>query len=307
LTLRNLNLWRGRNPGYRDLMGRMIRRVLGLWVACAAVLLAPPIASAAPPSGTADGWRSPAIGEQELTVRATPGDGPALRSATLTLGGVLLYVEPFADGTCTVTCPATTKLRMNTKRVPDGNRELVITVEDVNGVDHTIFTQTLLVDNAPRPTPCPRKTIFDPCAITVSVGSGRISLPQPSPPGPVGPGSTDPSCRAPRLAMRLAQRPLRFRRGVPVLLRNRVYRFSGRLTCRINGVRRGAPRGMAVQVRHRLRARWTVAKPDIHVRKAGEVVARLAFRSRRVVIFRVRGTGGDLVRVRIPVRVVRRR
>jgi hypothetical protein len=107
--------------------------------------------------------------------------------------------------------------------------------------------------------------------------------------------------------MRLAQRPLRFRRGVPVLLRNRVYRFAGRLSCRINGARRGAPRGMAVQVRHRLRGRWTVTKPTIHVRKAGEIVARLAFRSRRVVIFRVRGAGGNVVRVRIPIRVVRRR
>jgi hypothetical protein len=304
--LRNLNLWRGENPGYRDLMGRMFRRVLGLWLACAAVLLAPPIAFAAP-SGTADGWRSPADGVFTLTVRATPGGGPDLRSASLTLGGVLLDVEAFADGTCTVTCPATVPLTMDTTKVADGNRALVITVEDVTGVDHTIFTQALLVENKKPVSPCPRKTIDEPCSITVSVGSGRISLPQPSPPGPVGPGSTDPSCRSPRLSMRLAQRPLRFRRGVPVLRRNRAYRFAGRLSCRINGVRRGAPRGMAVQVRHRLRAGWTVAKRDVHVRKAGEVVARLAFRSRRVVIFRVRGTGGDLVRVRIPVRVARRR
>jgi hypothetical protein len=302
---RNLNLWRGKYRGYRALMGRMFRRVLGLWLACAAVLLAPPIAAAAP-GGTAVGWRSPAAGVLKLTVYATPDDAD-LRSASVTLGGVLIDVEGFLDGTCNTTCPATVELNLNTKQVADGERELIVSVEDVNGVDTTILRQTLLVENTERVPPCKRETIYDPCAITVSVGSGRISLPQPSPPGPVGPGSTDQSCRSPRLSMRLSQRPLRFRRGVPVLLRNRVYRFSGRLTCRINGARRGAPRGMAVQVRHRLRAGWTVAKRDIHVRKTGEVVARLAFRSRRVVIFRVRGTGGDLVRVRIPVRVVRRR
>jgi hypothetical protein len=108
------------------------------------------------------------------------------------------------------------------------------------------------------------------------------------------------------LSMRLADRPLRFRRGVPVLKRNKVYRYAGRLTCRINGARRPAPRGFEVQVRNRLRGAWTVTKPSVSVRKAGEIVARLAYRSSRVIIFRVRGAAGDVARVRIPIRVVRR-
>ena len=55
--------------------------------------------------------------------------------------------------------------------------------------------------------------------------------------------------------------------------------------------------------RNRLRG-WTISKPSIKLRKAGDVVAHLAYRSSRVVIFRVRATGGDVVRVRIPIRVV---
>jgi len=54
--LRELNLWRVTTPGYRALMGGMLRRVKGLWLTCAAVLLAPAVADAAP-SGTVSGWR----------------------------------------------------------------------------------------------------------------------------------------------------------------------------------------------------------------------------------------------------------
>ena len=91
---------------------------------------------------------------------------------------------------------------------------------------------------------------------------------------------------------------------MPVLAAGRTYRYAGRLTCRINGRRSPAPRGTEVQVRNRLRG-WTISKPSITLRKAGDVVARLAYRSSRVVIFRVRAAGGEVVRVRIPIRVVR--
>ena len=103
--------------------------------------------------------------------------------------------------------------------------------------------------------------------------------------------------------MGLASKPLRYRRGVPVLAAGRTYRYAGRLTCRIDGRRRPAPRGTKIQVRNRLRG-WTISKPTITLRKAGDVVARLAYRSSRVVIFRIVGAGGEVMRVRIPIRVV---
>ena len=291
MTWSELNLCRVENAGYRAVMGGMSRRVLGVWVALAVALLAPSVASAAP-AGTVAGWRSPAAGVLELSVLATPGEAH-LRSATATLGGTVLAVKAFDDGSCTEICPATLTLPVDTKRVPDGQRVLVVTVEDVNGVDSELFRRTLSIENAPR--------VFTP-TVTVQIGSGPIP-PPPLPGGSVG-GDAGPTCASPRLTMRLAQRPLRYRRGVPVLAAGRKYRYKGRLTCRINGRRRAAPRGMRVQVRNRLRGS-TISKPSIRVRRRGAIVVRLAYRRSRVLIFRVVGAGGDAVRVRIPIRVVR--
>jgi hypothetical protein len=271
-------------------------RVLGLGVVLAILLLAPSVASAAP-NGSVAGWRSPAAGTMELSVQATPDSatGAALRSARATLGGVPVATASFADGTCSQTCPAIVELPVDTHDVTDGERQLVVTIEDVEGAEKEILRQTITVDNKP---------VVSTPTVTVHIGSGTISPPS-SPPGGVTPGA-GPSCRSPRLSMRLADRPLRYRRGVPVLKRGKAYRYAGKLTCRIDGRRRPAPRGMKVGVRNRLRAGWTVVKPAIEVRKAGEIVARLAYRSSRTIIFRVRGAGGELVRVRIPIRVVRR-
>lgn len=297
MTLRELNLCAGNGRDYRALMGRMLDQFLGPLVVLAIVLVAPSVASAAA-NGSAAGWRSPAAGSMNLTVQATPdpATGAALRSARVTLGGVPLATESFADGTCSQTCPATVVLAVDTHDVPDGDRLLVVTIEDEDGVGKEILRQMITVDNTP---------IVSTPTVIVQIGSGFINPPSSPPGGPGGPGG-EPGCRAPRLSMRLADKPLRYRRGVPVLKRGKTYRYAGRLTCRIDGRRRPAPRGMKVQVRNRLRAGWTVVKPAIEVRKAGEIVARLAYRSSRTIIFRVRGAGGELVRVRIPIRVVRR-
>jgi hypothetical protein len=277
---------------------------MGLWLTCAAVLLAPAVADAAP-TGSVAGWRSPLADAMTLTIWANP-DGVPLVSATATLGGVKFPAGAFTNRNCTGLCPAEATIKVDTFDdvngtwiVPDGPQQLVVTILDANGDTHPLRMPQeplfLVVDNT---KPDYRSTV------TVSVGSGA-STPNPSPPGgPVG-GEEGPVCRSPMLSMRLAERPLRFRRGVPVLKRGRTYRYAGRLTCRINGARRGAPRGMEVQVRNRLRG-WTLTKPSVHVRKQGEIVARLAYRSSRVIIFRVRGANGDVARVRIRVRVVRR-
>ena len=292
MTLRKLNLCPVKVRGYRALMGRMFARVLGLVVICGVLLVAPSVASAVP-QGNAAGWRDPAAGQMALTVQATP-DGARLQNAAASLGGELLAIEGFADGSCQSTCPARVILDVDTTEVPDGQRELVVWVTDEEGTSTELLRRTITVDNAPR--------VYTPI-VTVQVGSGSIGQ-QPSPPGgPVG-GDSGPSCASPRLSMRLASRPLRYRRGVPVLAAGRSYRYAGELTCRIDGRRRPAPRGTEVQVRNRLRG-WTISKPSITLRKAGDVVAHLAYRSSRVVIFRVRAAGGDVVRVRIPIHVVR--
>ena len=205
-------------------MGRMLARIVGLAVVLAVV--APSVASAAP-NGSVAGWRSPAAGTMDLFVQATPDPvtGAALRSARATLGGFEYPTESFADGTCSLTCPAIVVLAVDTtvetsegaRKVPDGERELVVTIEDVNG-EEKVIRQTITVDNRP---------IVDNRSVTVRIGSGTVTAPSSPPGGGVG-GEQGPSCRSPQLSMRLAQRPLRFRRGVPVLARGRAYRYAGR-------------------------------------------------------------------------------
>ena len=278
-------------------MVRLLRRVTGVVLTGAAVMLAPAVASA-DPTGTVSGWRSPVAGAMTLTVSAVP-DGAALSSASVTLGGVPVGSAPFANGDCSDGCPATAVVDVDTTSVPDGSRELVVTVVDALGESHELDLPDeplmLSIDNATR--------VFTP-SVTIEIGSGTIGQ-NPSPPGGPGTPVPTPGCRAPKLSMRLADRPLRYRRGVPVLERGKTYRYEGRLSCRIDGRRRPAPRGMEVQVRNRLRDA-SVVKPPVEVRKAGEILARLAYRSSRTIVFRVRGAGGELVRVQIPIRVVRR-
>ena len=223
----------------------------------------------------------------------------------------MLATAPFPDGTCSVICPATLDLSVDTCdkdpqpggkcRRPDGERELVVRIDDVTGAEKVILRQMITVENNKPVSPC-KVTDFT-CTVEVAIGSGTIA-PQPSPGGggTVG-GQSGPVCASPQLSMGLASKPLRYRRGVPVLAAGRAYRYAGTLTCRINGRRRPAPRGTQVQVRNRLRG-WTISKPSITLRKAGDVVARLSYRSSRTVIFRVRGAGGEVVRVRIPIRVI---
>lgn len=294
--LRQLNLCGGEEQGYRALMGRMLGRVLGPGIVLAVALVAPSVASAAP-NGSVAGWRTPAAGTMDLWVQATPdpATGAALSSATARLGNTVVATESFVDGTCSQTCPAIVVLSVDTNLVPDGNHALVVTIVDRDGVSRDI--------NVERPITVDNRPILSTPTVTVSIGSGPISPPPPPRSGSVGPDS-GPACVSPQLSMALASKPLRRRRGVPVLARGRKYLYAGRLTCRIQGRRRPAPRGTEVQVRNRLRGS-TISKRAITLRKAGDVAVRLAYRSSRVVIFRVVAANGDVVRVRIPIRVVR--
>ena len=86
-------------------------------------------------------------------------------------------------------------------------------------------------------------------------------------------------CASPELTMMLDQRPVRWRRGVPVLAAGRSYRFAGRLTC--EGV--AAPPG-------------TVGD-GFTVGANGRIVTRVAYRGARTIEFRAHGAA-----VRIAVR-----
>ena len=273
-----------------------MRRAL---IAAVAALLTLPAAAQAEVHGAVGGLRDPAAGTLQLNVRVTETTGVGVRRATAMLGGHLLDSQYFADPACAAgVCPtvATVDLAVPTAAVPDGTARLEVTVEDATGTVTHVVDQTITVVNKP--------VVSNP-TVVVSVGGGAKN-PQSGPNGPGGPAgpSGNHGCRSPRLSMFLAQRPLRIKRGVPVLGRRCKYRFRGRLTCLVEGRRKAAPRGTLVQVRDRRNGR-SIERPAARVKTGGAVVVKLAHRRSCSVIFRVRGAGGHLVSVRIPIRVVR--
>jgi hypothetical protein len=106
-------------------------------------------------------------------------------------------------------------------------------------------------------------------SVTVEVGSSGTAI-----------APEAPACAAPQLSMRLAQRPLRWRRGTPVLATGRSYRFAGRLLC--DGV--PAPAG-------------TVVQGAGQVGEDGRIATRIAYSGGRKVAFAAHGAT-----VRIAVR-----
>jgi len=263
-------------------MGRMSGRVAAVWLLSALAPLASSSTAAAAPSFAIGGLRDPATahGALELTVLASESEpGVRLTTATALLDGAFADDAPFGDGT-------TASLTVLTGGV--GTHTLTVIVRNSLG-ESAAKEETFEVVPFPVSNP----------TVTVQIGSDPVS-PGPGP-GP-GPQPGERGCAAPRLSMFLAQKPLRYRRGVPVLAAGRRYLFSGRLTCRIDGRRRPAPRGTEVQVLHRTRRRL-MSKDSLAVGRDGRIAVRLAFPSRRVVIFRARGDDGRFVSVRIAIRV----
>jgi hypothetical protein len=250
------------------------------------------------------GVRDPAAGQLDLWVQASERDGAGLRAARVVLDGQQLDEGFFDEPGCTAgECPQVggVALIVPTTAVSDGERRLEVIVEDGAGVAEHVLDRSITVTNTPIPWTS---------TVTVGIGSGAT---EPDPPGggggggggggPTPPGGTT-GCVAPQLSAFLAQRPLRFRRTVPVLAGGRKYRFEGRLTCRINGRRRSAPHGTKVELRHVRRGR-TVDRVTLRVRSRGEIVAPVRLRRSRTLVFRFEAEGVRPVQVRIPVRVVR--
>ena len=134
-------------------MGRMFARVLGLLIVCAALLVAPSVASAGP-EGNAAGWRDPASGTIDLTVQATPDDVAAAERRRVARRRAAR--APRTSRTARVRRPARPRviLDVDTTEVPDGQRELVVWVTDAEGTSTELFRRTITVENTPRPSPC---------------------------------------------------------------------------------------------------------------------------------------------------------
>lgn len=267
------------------------------------------------PAFAVGGTRSPLTGDMKINVEATD-TGSGLRRVTAQLGTIATSAQFVGNQDCRDITSTTGRVDMpinarcavvgsqslefKTKNVlPDGPYTLTVSVEDWAG-NVTTTTQPINVLNTlPVNTPTQQ----------LSIGTSGIVIPQENQPSP-GPsggvaGSLSSQCRSPRLSVFLDQKPLRVRRGVPVLKAGKRYRFSGRLTCVINGRRRSAPKRTRIDILNTV-GKKTVRKPGTRIRDKGRLSVVLSYRSSRVIIFRFTNSNGQRSQVRIRIRVAKR-
>jgi hypothetical protein len=245
------------------------------------------------PTGAVGGMRSPASGTLTLDVLGRSGGAP-LVSAAVVVDGMQVAEGPLCDGAdpCDV---GEAKLPLDTTPFKDGVHHLVVAIADADGNVGDAADEDFQVTNTP--------TTYSNTA-TLTVGSG-VPAPAGGGSGSSGgvAGASAGSCTKPKLSMLLDQRPLRIRRGVPVLVAGKAYRFTGRLTCLIDGKRRSAPKRTRIDVRAIVHGR-SVPKGRATVGSAGKIVFRLASPSSRTLEFRFTGLDGKVTRVRIKVAAV---
>jgi hypothetical protein len=283
------------------------------------------------PTGSVGGWHSPASGTLRLDVLARDR-GLGLKSATAYIDGMAVDAAEFGDGTCADLSPGSSAIDLpfarvdqNDKQEPNGDVTRVgclgigsasldvdtglvadgkshgisVAVTDFANNTATVMANTTEIVNHPAPTSN---------VATLTIGTGGV-LPLPSTNddgGDVGggvAGASASNCVSPHLSMRLAQRPLRIRKGVPVLRARKAYRFKGRLTCVIRGRRRAAPKHVVVDIHTQARNKKYVRSGTTTTGRGGRLKVLLRFKHSRTLVFRVFGPNGRRDQVRIEYRI----
>jgi hypothetical protein len=232
----------------------------------------------------------------------------ALTNATLTVGGNPVGGADFVcrNEGCSVGDAA---IGFNTKDYTDGTYHLVATVHNANGESNVAEGNIEIWNNRPGQCASPNATPLS-CPADLSIGSDPTAEPQPQNNGSNNgggvEGANESSCKSPRLSMSLAQKPLRVSHGVPVLLKNKSYRFTGRLTCLVKNTRRSAEKGTRVEVRNIVRGK-TVRKPSGKVGNGGKITVVLKSATSRTIEFRFTNADGKSSKVSIKVRIAQRK
>jgi hypothetical protein len=288
----------------RFLRIRTTARVGVTAIALSALIAVPAHASV---SGILTGYPSPAGGSRDIdkVVNVTVSgnsSASALDDATLTVGGIPVGGADFAckNEGCSV---GDATIGFNTESYTDGVYHLVATVRNASGETNTAEGNIEIWNN--RGQNCSPR-----CSADLSIGSDPTAAPPATNPGtkPGGgvEGANESSCLSPRLSMSLAEKPLRVSHGVPVLLKNKTYRFTGRLTCLVNNKRRSAAKGTRIDVRNTI-GRKTVRKASGKVGNGGKITVQLKYSSSRTIEFRFTNADGKSSKVRIKVRIAQRK
>jgi hypothetical protein len=188
-------------------------------------------------------------------------------------------------------------VRLDTSTWADGAYHFVVAVTNADGESANIADGPFTVNNANPNHP----------TADLTIGSS-VSNPQPQTGGNGGQGGVEgagqSSCASAKLSMLLSQKPVRISHRVPVLYKNKKYRFSGRLTCLVRGKRISATKGTKVEIYAIVKGR-TVHKATARVASGGKVTIRLASPSARTLEFRFKGADGKTARVRIKIKTVK--
>ncbi len=100
----------------------------------------------------------------------------------------------------------------------------------------------------------------------------------------------------------LSDKPVKVTKGVPVLRTNKRYKFSGRLTCVINGKRKSAPKRARIDLLNKV-GKKTSDKSGTTVADKGNFSIILAYSSSRTLIFRFTNTDNKRSQVSIKIKV----
>jgi hypothetical protein len=254
-----------------------------------------------PVSGAAGGYHSPAAGTLALQVTGRTTKARLAYATASVNGGDPVDSAAFCSQDPQADCRfAQVPLKVDTTRYDDGLYHLDVTIWDADGRSYAIDRDLEVWNHPPLGSP----------TATLNVGSSQGATPQGSGNGGASGGAVDgtsaTSCKSPRLSMFLAQKPLRVSKGVPVLLKNKRYRFTGRLTCVVNGKRKSAARGAQIAVRNVVGGK-TVRKTGTTVRGSGKITLILTYPSSRTIEFRYTAGDGKTSKVRIKVRIAQRK
>jgi hypothetical protein len=255
------------------------------------------------PSGAVGQVQSPAEAGSTLSLTIDASDtGSGLRSAQASIDGNTASVSLCSAPPCP---QAVSNIPLSIDVGTAGSHMLLVTVTDAAG-----FTGTLL--EAPievlDPVPLGSNTV------TVGITAMHEGPPVEPPEEPAHkhppkepPSRVPPVCPSPMLEMHLASKPLWYtRKGVPVLRRDRRYRFTGRLTC-LHGRRRvSAPEGTPVRVLYKVGRRISTAAHGPMLVRKGTLSAMFELKSARTIVFRYSQAGGEDVEVRISTAIARR-
>jgi hypothetical protein len=201
-----------------------------------------------------------------------------------------------------------------------GSHQLHVSVTDAAGNRTTLVDETIVVESAPPPNSN---------MVTIGIGSQGSPSSSPAAEGVLGSSSggalgsaaggvlgystslAPVACYLPMLTMKLVSKPLRYakvgKRRVPVLLARRHYVYEGALTCLLNNHRESAPTGTVVHVLDEVGRRILKSgRRTITVHK-GALRAILGYTSARTIIFRYGPIDGELVQVKLPIEIIRKR